>query len=139
MAYFQCTSAAGLSDDLFALMLNIAVEIPLAKCVCKDAAGVNVRAFVQDTCAPNLPVTLRPKLYMIVNELQGTASARFGELACQRVTDDLQTSLKRGLDQWFTAQYAALDALASSIDYMLVSFDKSAATAWTSRGTRMSW
>ena len=124
--YYGCTSAAGLSDDLFSLMLNVAVEIPLVKCVCKDAAGADIRRFVQTTCTASLPLTLRPKLFMIVNQLQGTGSARFKELACARVTDDLKTLLTQGLDQWFEPQYAAMTALGDTVDYLMVGFDKSA-------------
>ena len=124
--YYGCTSAAGLSEDLFALLLNIAVEIPLVKCVCKDSQGLNARTYVQETCAPSLPVTLRPRVYMMVNQIQGAASKRFQDLACANVVSGLKYSLQHGMDRFLEQQFLGVAALAGVVDYMLAAYDKSA-------------
>jgi len=64
LAYYQCMAAGELADDIFGFALTMVVDVPMVKCVCKDAAasGTNMRSFVQNTCAPNLPPSIRPLL-----------------------------------------------------------------------------
>lgn len=124
LIYHQCASGAELTEDLIALALNIFVEIPMAKCVCKDSAGQDLSTFVVEVCAPSMPVSLLPTLYMIANEARG--AAQFSSLACERVIEKVKADIGGSLDPWFDHQYKALDALGSSVDYVTSVYDSTA-------------
>jgi len=124
LLYGTCAMNAEYYASVLRMAMDIFVEIPMVKCVCKDSAGLNARDYVQRTCAPNLPVTIRPKLYMIVNQLQGMTSNNFRQMACDRVVSSLQTTLQGELDPVFEAFQTAADALASLVDYTLTPWDK---------------
>jgi len=124
LLYHQCAAGAELTDGVFRLVLDIFVQIPMAKCVCKDVAGQAVSAFVTQRCAPSLPVSLVPTLYSIANELSGTVPIR--AMACERVLDSVKTAIAGSLDPWFENLYASLDALGSSVDYATAVYDDDA-------------
>ena len=125
LVYHQCAAAAELTRNLMDLTLNIFVQIPMAKCVCKDSAGQNVADYVKASCAPSLPLTLLPTLYMIANEVQGGAT-RYSNLACVNVLARVKTSIGSTMDPWFDHQFKGLDALASSVEYATSTFDAKA-------------
>lgn len=70
MLYGMCAMNAEYHKSLMNMAMDIFVKIPMVKCVCKDASGLNARSHVENTCAPNLPLTLRPEMFMMVNRLQ---------------------------------------------------------------------
>jgi hypothetical protein len=124
LLYHHCAAGAELTDGLFGLALDMFVQIPMAKCVCKDVAGQSVASFVTQRCAPGLPVSLAPTLYAIANELMGTVPIR--GMACDKVLASVKTSISTSLDPWFEHQFSALDALGSSVDYATAVFDDQA-------------
>ena len=125
--YQHCSSGAELTRSLMRTVLNIFVQIPMAKCVCRDSAGQPLAAFATAQCAPILPVSLLPTLYMIVNEVMAdSAGAQYANLACPRVLERVKTEISGSMDSWFDHQYKAMDALSSSVDYMTSSFDDKA-------------
>lgn len=124
LLYHQCAAGAELTDGMFRLVLDIFVQIPMAKCVCKDVSGQAVAAFVTQRCAPSLPVSLVPTLYAIANELSGTVPIR--TMACERVLDSVRSAINGSLDAWFGHLYSSLDALGSSVDYATAVFDDEA-------------
>ena len=121
--YGTCAANAQLYSSALRMAMDVFVHIPMVKCVCKDASGQNARDYVENTCAPNLPVTLRPTLYMIVNQLQGLASANFKQLACSAVVDDLKASMQGELDPVFESFEFAAESLANLLDYTLTPWD----------------
>jgi len=124
VAYAYCVAGAEYLDGVLSLALDVFVHIPMVKCVCKDAAGSNIRAYVETTCAPQLPATLRPTLFMIVHAIQASTSSHFKQLACDAVVADLQMSMKDSMTPTFSALEGGLEALHSVVDYLLVPFDK---------------
>jgi len=126
LLYGTCAMNAEYYASVLRMAMDMFVEIPMVKCVCKDSAGLDARSYVEKTCAPNLPVTIRPKLYMIVNQLQGLTSANFEQMACERVVTDLQTTLQNELNPVFESFEMAAEALASLIDYTLTPWDSDA-------------
>ena len=124
VAYAYCVSGAEYLDGVLSMALDIFVHIPMVKCVCKDSAGSNVRAYVETTCAPQLPVTLRPTLFMIVHAIQAATSNAFKQLACDAVVANLQVSMQDSMTPTFSALENGLESLHSVIDYLLVPFDK---------------
>ncbi len=125
--YNHCGSGAELTRDLMRTVLNIFVQIPMAKCVCRDSAGQPLASFAAEQCAPAMPVSLLPTLFMIVNEaISGSVGGQYANLACSRVLDRVKGEISGSMDSWFDHQYRALDALSSSIDYMTSTFDDKA-------------
>ena len=121
--YHGCAMNAEYYASALRLVMDVFVGIPMVKCVCKDAAGTNVRAYVENTCAPALPVSVRPTLYTIVNQLQGLTSQRFSQMACAAVVSDLQTSMKNELNPVFESFELSVEALQNLLDYTLVPWD----------------
>jgi hypothetical protein len=131
LLYHQCAASAELTKGLQGLALDLFVQIPMAKCICKDSSGGDVAAFAIGTCATGLPVALLPTLYMIANEIQyggvsGSLYNSFTELRCAAVLTSVRASIAGSLDAWFENQHLALRALGSSMDYALASFDENA-------------
>lgn len=124
LLYNTCVMNAELYASALRLAMDIFVNIPMVKCVCKDAAGRDIRSYVEKTCAPNLPVTIRPTLYMIVNQLRGLSSTNFKQLACDAVVDNLKLTMQRELDPVFESFQSAADSISSIIDYTLTPWDK---------------
>ena len=97
----------------------------MAKCVCKDGAGHGIVQHVQANCAPPLPISLRPTLYMMVHEITSAAPS-LENLACRNVLEFVKKDIGVSLDTWFDLQYKALDALGSSVEYATATFDSKA-------------
>ena len=126
LLYSTCEMNAEYYASVLRMAMDMFVEIPMVKCVCKDSAGLNARSYVERTCAPNLPVTIRPKLYMIVNQLQGLTSSRFQQMACSSVVESMQVKLQNELNPVFESFQSAAESLASLVDYALTPWDKDA-------------
>jgi len=124
LLYHQCAAGAELGDGMLRLALDIFVQIPMAKCVCKDVSSRSVVSVVTRKCAPPLPISLRPTLYAIANELTGTQ--QIGQMACASVLASVKTSIGGTLDAYFVHQYLALDALGSSVEYVTAVYDDTA-------------
>ena len=124
LLYHQCAASAELGDGMLRLTLDIFVQIPMAKCVCKDVSGRSVPAAVTRTCAPPLPVSLLPTLYAIANTLTRAQPVR--SLACELVLDRVKADVAKALDPFFAHAYLALDALGSSVEYVTATFDAKA-------------
>jgi hypothetical protein len=124
LAYHECAAGAELMEGMLSLILDIFVQIPMARCVCKDSAGQNIARFVTQRCAPSLPVTLLPTLYSIANQEAGTVLVQ--NMACARVLDSVSLAIGGSMDAWFSHQFLAADALGSSVDYLTGVFDDGA-------------
>jgi hypothetical protein len=124
LLYHECAAGAELGDGMLRLALDVFVQIPMAKCVCKDVSGRSVPVQVTRKCAPPLPVSLLPTLYAITNELIGTQPIR--TMACERVLESVKGSVSGALDPFFYHQFQALDALGSSVEYVTATFDDEA-------------
>ena len=70
MLYSMCAMNAEYYASVLRMGMDIFVQIPMVKCVCKDASGLDARSYVENTCAQNVPLTLRPQMFMMVNSLQ---------------------------------------------------------------------
>lgn len=126
--YHQCVATAELTSDLLMGMgLNMFVLIPMAKCVCKDSRGQDIARFVQETCAPPLPLALLPMMYTIANEARALQqNPLLGELQCESVLTYVRTEISQSLDSWFENQHLSLIALGNSVDYVTSTFDSKA-------------
>jgi len=116
--YYQCLSASELTSDLLRVVLTIFVDAPMIKCVCKDSAGVDPVTYTVDVCAPRLPLSLRPTIYMITNQIRGVSSSS-SNYQCEKVINMTKTMISSSFDGWFTNQFLALDALGDSVNYFM--------------------
>jgi hypothetical protein len=124
LLYHQCVASAELIDNFFQLGLNLFVQIPMVKCVCKDTSGEDLMGFVQGTCKGLVPTTLLPTLYTIAGQAGGRYNLQ--GLACARLLDSARLAINASMDPWFESQYAGLDALGGAVDYALFAFEPSA-------------
>jgi len=124
LLYYQCIASAELIDNLMQLGLNLFVQIPMVKCVCKDTSGQDLMGFVQGTCKGLVPTTLLPTLYTIASQASGRYNLQ--GLACSGLLDTARLAINSSMDPWFQAQYGGLDALSGAIDYAMFAFDQSA-------------
>ena len=46
--YYSCLSQASLVDNMFALALNVFVDIPMVTCICKDTSNLPVQLFAME-------------------------------------------------------------------------------------------
>ena len=124
MLYYQCMAAAELPRGMMSLALNIFVDTPMARCVCKEGSGQYMSVVTSSICAPKLPVSLLSTLYMIVNEARGSSS--YGHLMCSNVIDFVKADISSTLDPWFENLFGALDAMTSAVDYTMIPFQDDA-------------
>lgn len=124
LLYYQCVGSADLIDNFMQLGLNLFVQIPMVKCVCKDTSGEDLMQFVQATCKELVPTTLLPTLYTVANQASGRYDLK--GLACSSLLDSARLAINASMDPWFQNQYQALDALGGAIDYALFAFEKDA-------------
>jgi hypothetical protein len=125
LLYHQCAAAAEMTSGLMTgVAVNVFVLIPMAKCVCKDSQGSDVGRYVQETCAPRLPPSLRPTLFAIANEARAQqGSPGLEDLQCSRVLDHVKGRISGALDRWFENQHLALAALGDAVDYVTALWD----------------
>ena len=131
LLYHQCAAAAELTGGLMGVALDVFVQVPMARCVCKQSAGADVAAFAAGTCAEGLPLALVPTLYAIANEVRyggipGALYRSADELRCSAVLARVRADIAGSLDAWFEHQQLGLEALGSAADYALKSFDRGA-------------
>ncbi len=118
--YHLCMSSANFMNGAYDFGMSVFVEAPMVKCMCKDAAGHNVRTYGTELCAPATPTTLRPTLLSIIALQSDNA------LLCPDVIGFVRASMEGTLEPWFGDMYKLLDALGSSVDYALIGFDDDA-------------
>jgi len=116
--YYQCLSGSELTNDLIRMVLTIFVDAPMIKCICKDAVGVDPTTFAINVCAPRMPLSLRPKIYMIANQIQGSSSS-ISKLQCTNVVEMTKSMIASSFDGWFQNQLLSLDALGDSVNYFM--------------------
>jgi len=118
--YHLCMSSADFLNGAYDFGMSLFVEAPMVKCICKDAAGQNVRTYGTTQCAPATPSTLRPTLLSII------ALESDNALLCPDVIGFVRVSMEGTFEPWFKDMYNVLDALGSSVDYALIGFDDDA-------------
>ena len=126
--YQQCVASntvvsAGL--DLFLSIFNLA---PFAQCMCSGSAGKVFGDFAMANCVPQASTRLRPTLiYMVQSSRVPTGEgATMASALCSKMLDYTKSDMVASVQPWFDAQFASMDALASSLDYTLSWFDPKA-------------
>jgi hypothetical protein len=118
----QCEAAPLSLIGFYDLLLAVAVNVPVAKCLCVDATqDGDFRKNVMEKCYYMVPTHMKP---MILTLVEGASidSANI-ETACRTLVTFASDSVKDSMSPWFVKQLEAADALASSFDYLLAAFD----------------
>jgi len=135
LAYSYCSANAEYYNAMLDIALHIFVNIPKIKCVCIETRGQPAHTYVQDVCAPRLPLSVRPEMYMMVSLYSGISNTAFRNLACDAAVNNLKTSMRESLTPVFENMEKGLEAMNSLFDYLLVPLTKILDNAWTSPQT----
>jgi hypothetical protein len=127
--YQQCIAAntvvsAGL--DLFLSIFNLA---PFSQCMCSGSAGKVFGDYAMSNCVPQASTRLRPTLIYMVQSSRFVPSGEGltqASVLCKKMIDYTKSEIVGSVQPWFDAQYASMNALASSLDYSLSWFDSKA-------------
>ena len=127
--YQQCIAAntvvsAGM--DLFLSLFNLA---PFAQCMCKGSAGKVFGEYAMTNCVPQASTRLRPTLIYMVqssNYVEAGEAANQASALCTKMLAYTKSEIVGSVQPWFDAQFASMDALAASLDYVLSWFESKA-------------
>ena len=127
--YQQCIAAntvVSSSLDLFLSVFNLA---PFSQCMCSGSAGKVFGDYAMANCVPQASTRLQPTLIYMVqssNYVPTGDRATPTSVLCQKMLDYTKSEIVGSVQPWFDAQFASMDALASSLDYTLSWFDPKA-------------
>jgi hypothetical protein len=120
----SCLTSAALPQAMLDLFLELFVDAPLVKCMCRDSEGSVVTAYARAHCVPRAPPSLRPLLLGMISAAEGAGAGP--DLLCPAVIAHTRKVLSGSVEPWFAGVYASLEALADSVDYLMVGFDSDA-------------
>lgn len=125
--YQQCMAAntvVSASLDLFLSLFNLA---PFAQCMCKGSAGKVFGDYAMTNCVPQASTRLRPTLiYMVQSSNYISTGEPQASTLCTKMLAYTKSEIVGSVQPWFDAQFASMDALAASLDYVLSWFDSKA-------------
>ena len=111
----QCDSWASVPSGVLRFLSVFLVDIPTAKCLCKDSLGNNFVRYATDTCFANAPNQAKPALRKMIDAGQDLDTIN----ACDLIIAHVQNQMASSLQPFFDKQYEAADNMGSSLDYLL--------------------
>ena len=120
----SCLNGLLLADGAYAFLLSVFVDIPLIKCVCRDARGGDAIAYARSKCVPFVPTPVRPVVLAMISAAEADVAG--GRPICASVVNYTRETMISSMTPWFENTYDGMDALGSSVDYLLKSFDNEA-------------
>jgi len=121
LLHHGCLSSVTFLDGSMNLFLQIFVNAPVVKCVCKDSEGKRVSIYAKQHCVWKAPQTMQPLLYGMISNAEGIIKG--DSLLCPAVVSYTRTSLENSFQPYFSTVFQSLDALGNSIDYLLSGYD----------------
>jgi hypothetical protein len=128
--YQQCIASNTVVSAGLNLFLSIFNLAPFAQCMCSGSTGKVFGDYAMMNCVPQASTRLRPTLIYMVqsskfeSEMAGEGDTTSG--LCTKMLDYTKSEMVGTVQPWFDAQFASMDALASSLDYTLSWFDPKA-------------
>jgi hypothetical protein len=103
------------------LALSVMVDVPFAKCMCVDAAThcCNPQRYMMDNCYYFAPMHLKPTILGLI-EVASSGHAANMRTSCIAMVEFTKSGLTSLMQPWFDAQLKSTEAMASSIDYLLL-------------------
>ena len=124
LAKHTCLNGVTLVDGLYKFLLAAFVDVPLIKCVCKDSQGNDQASYALSTCIQQVPTNMRPIIFGMVAVVRSGGKA--GPPLCARVLGYTRDAMINSMTPWFSSIYDGMDALGSSVDYVMKGFDDDA-------------
>lgn len=111
----QCDSWASVPSGVLKFLSVFLVDIPTAKCLCKDAQGNNFARYATDVCFAHAPNQAKPALRKMIDAGQDLDV----DNACDLIIKYTQDQMSSSLQPFFDKQYEAAENMGSSLDYLL--------------------
>jgi hypothetical protein len=119
----QCEAVPLSLLGLYNLVLAVAIDVPVAKCMCIDAyqnGQGNFRKNAMDKCFYFIPKHKHPAVLAMIENSYYLGDEK---TACNVLVQEANSNVKNSMDAWFDKMFQASDAIASSFDYLLRFFD----------------
>lgn len=91
------------------------MDIPIAKCICKDSQGHNFQSYVLNTCLPKAPAQSRATILLLLDD----SITKDPVKVCNAIVGYTQNKIMKSMDPFFQYQYLAADNIGSSLDYLI--------------------
>ena len=125
--YQQCIAANTVLASGVDLSLSIFSLAPFTRCMCTGSSGKVFAEYAKANCVSQASTRLRPVLLEMIQAASGTAAKSVGDTPatalCNNMITYTKSSMVAAVQPWFDAQFASMNALASSLDYTLSWFD----------------
>jgi hypothetical protein len=112
----QCEITPVAVQGVYDLVLSMLVDVPFTKCVCVDSRGANFQRYMVDNCYFFAPDHLKPLMLGLIDNAVRDGGV---QTSCLAMVNFAKLSMSESMQPWFDAQFAATQALANSIDYLL--------------------
>lgn len=91
------------------------VDIPIAKCICKDSQGHNFQRYIIDTCLPKAPAQSRSTILLLMDD----TITKDHVSVCNAIVAFTQNKIMQSMDPFFQYQYMAAEHVGASLDYLI--------------------
>jgi hypothetical protein len=117
----QCEASPLAVQGVYDLAMSLMVDVPFAKCMCVDTAksGSNFERYAMDKCYYFAPTHLKPLVLGLIENAR-TGSAASVRESCIAMVEYAKSGLTNSMQPWFDAQFTSMQAMASSLDYLLL-------------------
>lgn len=110
----QCDAWASVPSGMLQFINVFLVDIPMAKCLCKDAQGNNFHRYATDVCLANTPDSIKPTVQAMIDAQDLQIKS-----ACTLVVRYTTTQMQDSFQTFFDNQFECSSNIGSSLDYML--------------------
>ena len=128
--YQQCIATNTVLASGVDLALGIFSLAPFTRCMCSGSAGKVFGDYAMANCVSQASTSLRPVLIDMIQSAAASTAKSVGDTPATALCSDMiaytKSSMVASVQPWFDAQFASMDALASSLDYTLAWFDVAA-------------
>ncbi len=92
------------------------MDIPIAKCICKDSEGHNFNRYILDVCLPKAPEQSQATIRLLLdNALTADKSVQ----VCRSIVSFTQNKIMKSMNPFFDNQYLAAEQIGSALDYLI--------------------
>ena len=123
LLYNQCLAFKTMLSSGVDLMLAVFNVAPLTQCMCSGSGGKVFGDYAILNCVPQASTSMRPTLVQMVQSLRSGpalgSDAPLPTQLCQNMLAFTKKSMVNSVQPWFDAQFASMDALGSSLDFVL--------------------
>lgn len=115
----QCDSWASIPNGILTFLNVFLVDIPTAKCICKDSQGSNFARYATDKCFANAPDQIKPTIRAMIDIAQNQQENLKVTAACDLIIKYTTTRMEQSMQPFFDKQYKSAENMGSALDYLL--------------------